>query len=92
MKNAYPEMGQKDNRVDEFHWERWVELGNLFFCSKAEALTLVEYQSRFFYGLRSSIPYIYRYYSLTTPACRMPGIPHSTTRDTQPNCSVDLFF
>ena len=37
------------------------------------------------YGLWSGFPY----YGLMTPACRMPGVPHSTTWGTQPSCSVD---
>ena len=89
MKNAYPEMGQKDNRVDEFHWERWVELGNLFFCSKAEALTLVEYQSRFFLWFAVKYPIHIPVLQPDDPSMQNA---RDTTRDTQPNCSVDLFF
>ena len=36
------------------------------------------------YGLWSDLSY----YVLTTPACNIPGIPHSTTRGTHPSCSV----
>ena len=39
------------------------------------------------YGLFSGFPY----YGLTTQACRMPGVPQSTTWDTQPSYS-ELFL
>ena len=33
--------------------------------------------------------YGFPYYGLTTPACNMPGFPHSATWGIQPSCSVD---
>ena len=82
------------------HWKKggWVGSGNLAFCSGTKptlfrnlqkgSLTCEERgifpHTVHHYGLRSGFPY----YGLTTPACRMPGVPHSTTWGTHPSCSV----
>ena len=82
------------------HWKKWgwVGSGNLAFCSGTKpslfrnlqkgSLTCEERgifpHTVHHYGLRSGFPY----YGLTTPACMMPGVPHSTTWGTQPSCSV----
>ena len=72
---------------------------NLISCGRALWFLLLQNTTEVFFNLQETwhlsqlvaphgLQSGFQYYGLTTPACDMPGLPHSSTWGTQPSCPV----